>query len=608
MSHLLLRGAARNFLRASSNTTGGLPYRIRAPLAKLQEKKKTSAEPAKAQQPMLGDGEQLEAGTTGPDYMRLALTSRVYDMVSESPMQPASSLSQRFGADIHLKREDMLPAFSYKTRGAYNLLSAVRQRGGGGVVTWSVGSQGRAVACCAQKLGLPLTVVMPARSPVARRKAIEQKGGTVVIHGTTLADARAEAIRLAASSDEMTLLEPHDDPHVVAGQATAGLEIVRQFGAATKSGAHLDAIFTPVGGGSLIAGVAVTVKALSPTTKVIGVEPEDFDVLRQSLNTGHRVSLTEPPHFVDGAAVQCVGPEVFRLCNELVDDVVTVSNDEICAAVRDCFEDTRAMLEPAGAMSVAGMKKYLAARPADAETGAKGTHVAILSDSSNIEFDIFRFIAERAAIGEQKEALFAQFGAIPAQFLRNSLTPHMSLQALFALHAPDESGMFYKMYQAVQPRLVTEFVYRHAPDKVATVFMSIERADELRPISEEVDDVIKGLADVRVKAVDITGNELAKTHARYLAGSRPGVIDGERLIRFEFPETAGALDRFLQGLRDDWFLTLLHYRNHGGQVGKVLAGVRVPAEGQAPFYEMLDALGCTYYDETENRVFTDYMR
>ena len=583
MSHLLLRGAARNFLRASSNTTGGLPYRIRAPLAKLQEKKKTSAEPAKAQQPMLGDGEQLEAGTTGPDYMRLALTSRVYDMVSESPMQPASSLSQRFGADIHLKREDMLPAFSYKTRGAYNLLSAVRQRGGGGVVTWSVGSQGRAVACCAQKLGLPLTVVMPARSPVARRKAIEQKGGTVVTHGTTLADARAEAIRLAASSDEMTLLEPHDDPHVVAGQATAGLEIVRQFGAATKSGAHLDAIFTPVGGGSLIAGVAVTVKALSPTTKVIGVEPEDFDVLRQSLNTGHRVSLTEPPHFVDGAAVQCVGPEVFRLCNELVDDVVTVSNDEICAAVRDCFEDTRAMLEPAGAMSVAGMKKYLAARPADAETGAKGTHVAILSDSSNIEFDIFRFIAERAAIGEQKEALFA-------------------------LHAPDESGMFYKMYQAVQPRLVTEFVYRHAPDKVATVFMSIERADELRPISEEVDDVIKGLADVRVKAVDITGNELAKTHARYLAGSRPGVIDGERLIRFEFPETAGALDRFLQGLRDDWFLTLLHYRNHGGQVGKVLAGVRVPAEGQAPFYEMLDALGCTYYDETENRVFTDYMR
>ena len=576
------------------NRASGLPFRIRVPLAKLKEKKNEA--PQAFRPPALGDGEQLETNAAGPDYLRLALTSRVYDLIEETPLQHARALSHATRACVHLKREDLHPSFSSYLRGAVNKLASLKAQGATHVVAVSVGSRGHAVAYAASELGLRATVVMPVATPSPRRAAIERFGASVVVHGSSLAEAADFAKGVAAGAGttvhvQTLLTPPHDDPLVIAGQATAGYELLRQHGTemakkhspASQLPPQLDAVFVPVGGGSLIAGVAVTVKALSPTTKVIGVEPEDFDVLRQSLNTGHRVSLTEPPHFVDGAAVQCVGPEVFRLCNELVDDVVTVSNDEICAAVRDCFEDTRAMLEPAGAMSVAGMKKYLAARPADAETGAKGTHVAILSDSSNIEFDIFRFIAERAAIGEQKEALFA-------------------------LHAPDESGMFYKMYQAVQPRLVTEFVYRHAPDKVATVFMSIERADELRPISEEVDDVIKGLADVRVKAVDITGNELAKTHARYLAGSRPGVIDGERLIRFEFPETAGALDRFLQGLRDDWFLTLLHYRNHGGQVGKVLAGVRVPAEGQAPFYEMLDALGCTYYDETENRVFTDYMR
>jgi len=526
--------------------------------------------------------------------VRLALTSRVYDMVQETPIQHASGLSHRLQAQVFLKREDLLPSFSFKVRGAYNML-AHRASPGAKFVTYSVGSQGHSMASAAAALGMDATVVMPERTPIKRRQAIERQGAKVIIHGKGLTDAKDEAIRLAEQDGSLTLVQPHEDSYVIAGQATAGLEVVRQIGPAleslegspgsttTKDGSReLDAIFVTAGGSSLLAGIAAVVKAIAPRVKVIGVEAEGADLLHRSLLTGYTLSQSEPDAFVDGASVTQLGAEVFRLCNELVDDVVLVSQDEICAGVRDTFEDTRAMLEPAGAIAVAGLKKYVDNLPAR-ESGSKGNFVVISSDASNIEFDILRFIAERAHIGEQKEKVFA-------------------------LRMPDRSGMFRDMYNAVQPRLVTEFVYRHSPGhNDALVYMAIERA-EYEQRDYDVQGVIDALSPLGVLAKDVTGDEMAKTHARYLGGGRPGELPGERLIRFEFPETPGALAKFLNSLEPKWYLTLLHYRNHGGQVGKVLAGVQVPEDQQEKFLSVVEGLEYTFFDETDNPVFTDFMR
>jgi len=341
------------------------------------------------------------------------------------------------------------------------------------------------------------------------------------------------------------------------------------------------------GGSSLLAGIASVFKSIMPHTKVIGVEASSADLLHRSLLTGHRLSVPEPAHFVDGASVRQLGDEVFRLCNELVDDIVVVSDDEICAAVRDAFEDTRAVLEPAGAVAIAGLKKYVDALPEVASGQSRGNFVAISSDASNIEFDILRFIAERAAIGEQREKLFA-------------------------LRMPDRNGMFFNMYKAVQPRLVTEFVYRHSPNHSdALVYMAMETSEaEAKSKNPEKfsADVVAALSALDVYALDVTGDEMAKTHARHLAGGRPGEMPGERIIRFEFPENAGALHQFLSQLRNDWFVTMLHYRNHGGQVGKVLAGIRVPEGDDAAFTEMLEGLGYIFYDESQNIIYRDFMR
>jgi len=570
--------------------SNGLPYRIRAPLAKLQERKKPYEEQFRP--PALGDGEQLEGSAATPDYLRLALTSRVYDMVQQSPLQYASGLSHRLNASVHIKREDLLPSFSYRIRGAYNVLDALRRDGTTSVVTYSVGSQGHSLAVAAQSLGIAATIVMPERVPAARVLAIERAGGQVKIHGRQLDDARQEAVRMAdESGGSLVMIRPHDDPRAIAGQATVGLEIIRQHGAAIEAagtGAHLDAIFVCTGGSSLIAGVAAAVKQMMPTTKIIGVEPSDHNLLEQSLLSGHQVRLPEPSHFVDGASVQQLGPEVFRICDELVDDIITVSNDEICAAVRDCFEDTRAMLEPAGAVSVAGLKRWLASRrPAQSgsEVQPSGNYVCISSDAANIEFDLLRFVAERASMGEHKERLFA-------------------------LEIPDRAGFFGSVYAAVQPRQVTEFVYRYSPHhENALVYMCVIQADESLSHEEEVAAVQKALEPMGVDATDVTSNEMAKTHARYLAGGRPGTLPGERLIRVEFPELgSGSLASFLSSLRDDWFVTLLHYRNHGGQVGKVLAGIQVPPGSEEDFATVLREHEYTFFDETNNPIYLKYMR
>ena len=566
----------------------GLPYRIRAPLAKLKESKKhMEGEAAAAPAGGLGDGEKLETNETGPDYVGLALRSRVYDMVHETPLQFASGLSAKLNAMVHLKREDLLPSFSYKLRGAYNLLATrTAEDGKNEVITYSVGSQGHSLSIAASALGQKATIVMPERTPLKRQQAIERTGAQVVVAGSTLSDAQAHAEAFAASHPSVRLVEPHDDPLVIAGLATAGLEVIKQIGPALEGHGKLDAIFVVAGGSSLLAGVASVFKSIMPHTKVIGVEAESADLLHRSLISGHRISVPEPAHFVDGAAVRQLGEETFRVCNELVDDIVVVTDDEICAAVRDAFEDTRAVLEPAGALAIAGLKKYVDALPDKPGGASKGNFAAISSDASNIEFDILRFIAERAAIGEQREKLFA-------------------------LRMPDRMGMFRDMYKAVQPRLVTEFVYRHAPHHPdALVYMSIEASEaESKPGNTFSEDVCKALDGLGVYAIDITGDELGKSHAKHLAGGRAGELEfPERIIRFEFPENAGALSKFLEGLRKDWFLTMLHYRNHGGQVGKVLAGVRVPLGEEQAFSEMCEGLGYTYTDESENKIYTDFMR
>jgi len=572
----------------ATRSMSGLPFRIRAPLAKLVERKKQPEATAAAGG--LGDGEKLETNATGPDYVRLALTSRVYDMLSETPLQYASGLSERLGCNVHIKREDLLPSFSFKLRGAYNRLAHL-PADTTEVVTYSVGSQGHAVAVAARALGIPSMVVMPERTPAKRRAAIERSGATVIVAGKTLAESQAEAVALTGAKPQALLLEPHEDPLVIAGQATAALEIIKQIGAALeaqeKCGGQLDAVFVVAGGSSLLAGIAAIMKSVMPNTKVIGVDASSADLLHRSLLTGHTLSVPEPAAFVDGASVRQLGAEVFRLCNELVDDIVVVDHDEICAAVRDAFEDTRAVLEPAGAVAIAGLKKYVDALPEVASGQSRGNFVAISSDASNIEFDILRFIAERAAIGEQREKLFA-------------------------LRMPDRNGMFFNMYKAVQPRLVTEFVYRHSPNHSdALVYMAMETSEaEAKSKNPEKfsADVVAALSALDVYALDVTGDEMAKTHARHLAGGRPGEMPGERIIRFEFPENAGALHQFLSQLRDDWFVTMLHYRNHGGQVGKVLAGIRVPEGDDAAFTEMLEGLGYIFYDESQNIIYRDFMR
>ena len=578
--HALPRAAPQSATRGLC----GLPFRIRAPLQRLMEKKTIQDQAPTAGMGGLGDGEKLETSDSGPDYVRLALTSRVYDMIAETPLQYSDGLSARLGANVHLKREDLLPSFSFKLRGAYNQLAVNNPMG---VVTWSVGSQGHSVAVAARALGIPVTVVMPERAPLKRRLAIERAGARVVIAGKTLADSEAHAEELVATDERLTLVQPHDDPQVIAGQATAALEVIKQIGPAleiTEGGSgRLDAIFVVAGGSSLLAGIAAVMKAVMPGTKVIGVEAESADLLHRSLLSGHRLSVPEPAHFVDGASVRQLGPEVFRLCNELVDDIVVVNDDEICAAVRDAFEDTRAVLEPAGAVAIAGLKKYVDAMPTLAGTASKGNFVAVSSDASNIEFDILRFIAERSTIGDSREKLFA-------------------------MRMPDRTGMFFDMYKAVQPHHVTEFVYRHSPvHDDALVYMSIEQAENVA--GDFSDEVMTNLQPLGVHVRDITADEMGKSHAKNLAGGRPGAIKGERTIRIEFPESgSGALYEFLSSLRKDWYLTMLHYRNQGGQVGKVLAGVRVPDGEDAAFDRLLDSLGCTYYDETNNPIYLEFMR
>ncbi|WP_352426414.1 threonine ammonia-lyase, biosynthetic [Aminomonas paucivorans] len=492
------------------------------------------------------------------DYLERILTSRVYDVAQETPLEEASSLSARVGSRILLKREDLQPVFSFKLRGAYNKMSRLSpEERSRGVVAASAGNHAQGVALAAQVLGCAATIVMPVTTPQIKIDAVTRRGGRVVLHGDSYSDAGAHAKTVVEQTGGV-YVHPYDDPDVIAGQGTIAMEILRQHPG------PLEGIFVPVGGGGLAAGVAAYVKRLRPEIRIIGVEPEDSCAMALSLEKGERVALKDVGLFADGVAVKQVGEETFRLCREYLDEIVLVDTDAICAAIKDVFEDTRSITEPAGALSVAGAKAYL-----EREGLRGGTYVAILS-GANMNFDRLRYVSERSELGERREAVLAAL-------------------------IPERPGSFRTFCSHLGDRSVTEFNYRYGDPDTANIFVGLQIQRR-----EEPAELVRLLKEKGIAALDLSDNETAKLHIRHLVGGHAPAADHERLFRFEFPERPGALMRFLEHLRSDWNISLFHYRNHGADYGRVLAGIQVPEEDDEAFQEFLEHLGYPYVEETDN--------
>jgi threonine dehydratase len=495
------------------------------------------------------------------DYLTRILSARVYDVAIESSLDLAPTLSRRLGNRVLLKREDQQPVFSFKLRGAYNkmvhLTPAERARG---VIAASAGNHAQGVALAAQRLGCAATIVMPVTTPHIKIAAVEARGAAVLLHGDSYSDAYEHALALQARTGA-TFVHPYDDPDVIAGQGTIGMEILRQCQG------PLDAIFVAIGGGGLVAGIAAYVKRVRPEVKVIGVQPVDSDAMARSLAAGRRVKLAHVGLFADGVAVKQVGRETFRLARQYVDDVILVDTDAICAALKDVFEDTRAILEPAGALSVAGVKAWVERhRPKDR------TYVAIAC-GANMNFDRLRFVAERAELGEQREAILA-------------------------VTIPERPGSFREFCALLGKRSVTEFNYRYSDSATAHLFVGLEVASR-----QETKALLAELKRRRIEALDLTDNEMAKLHVRHLVGGHAPAAKNEILYRFEFPERPGALMRFLDSMSAGWNISLFHYRNHGADYGRVLVGMQVPPSDKAAFRSFLDGLGYDYVDESANPAY-----
>ncbi|MCC6610917.1 MAG: threonine ammonia-lyase, biosynthetic [Burkholderiales bacterium] len=495
------------------------------------------------------------------DYLESILTAQVYDVAEETPLEVAPNLSARLGNRLMLKREDMQSVFSFKLRGAYNkmarLAPAALKRG---VIAASAGNHAQGVALAARKLGCRAVIVMPVTTPAIKVNAVKALRAEVVLHGDSYTDAYDEAMRIVRRQ-RLAFVHPYDDPDVIAGQGTVGMEILRQ---ATRP---LHAIFVCVGGGGLISGIAAYVKRLQPKVKVIGVQPTDADAMTRSVRTGRRVILPHVGLFADGVAVKQVGVETLRLAKKLVDDWILVDTDEICAAIKDVFEDTRSILEPAGALGVAGAKAYAAA------TGVRDQVLVAIASGANTNFDRLRFIAERAGVGEQREALFA-------------------------VTIPERPGSFKRFCSVLGGRNITEFNYRIADPREAHVFVGVQIRDR-----EERSRVVKTLERHSLRTMDLSDNELAKLHVRYLVGGHAALADHELLYRFEFPERPGALLKFLEAMRSDWNISLFHYRNDGANFGRVLVGMQVPPSEKAAFRRFLSTLGYPYVQETGNPAY-----
>lgn len=508
-----------------------------------------------------------------PDYLRLILTSRVYEVVEETPLTPATNLSNRLECKVLLKREDLQPVFSFKLRGAYNKMAHLDPKvSWKGVVACSAGNHAQGVAYSARKLKIPATIVMPEGTPSIKHLNVSRLGGSVVLNGADFDAAKEECSRLEKLHG-LTNIPPFDDPYVIAGQGTIGMELLRQTNIQ-----KLEAIFCCVGGGGLIAGIGVYVKRIAPHVKIIGVETYDANAMVQSLAKGQRVVLNDVGLFADGAAVKTVGEETFRLCQEVVDEVIQVTTDETCAAIKDVFEDTRSIVEPAGALAVAGLKKYVASHP----SSNTSRNLVAIASGANMNFDRLRFVAERAALGEKKEALIS-------------------------VSIPERPGSFAELIRAIMPHMCTEFSYRYATDAIANVLIGISLTSPASQRDDELSSLLTRISSAGMTATDLSGSELAKSHIRYLVGGRSGVPH-ERLYMFNFPERPGALEKFLTTLRPRYNISLFQYRNAGSDIGKVLTGIVCPDTELTELESFLRRIGYPWEDCTESEVFRTFLR
>ncbi len=495
------------------------------------------------------------------------LTARVYDVANETPLERAKSLSKRFENEIFLKREDLQPVFSFKLRGAFNCMFLLgddqRKRG---VVAASAGNHAQGVAIAGQKLGIKTTIVMPKITPDIKVKGVESFGGNAILVGNTFDEAYAYAMKLA-DNEGMTFVHPFDNLDVIAGQGTIGMELLRQHPD------PIDIIFVAVGGGGLISGIATYIKFLSPSTKVIGVEHEEASSMTQSIAKGELVELESIGTFADGAAVRKAGENTFKIVQEVVDEMLTVSTDETCAAIKDVFEDTRTLLEPAGALATAGMKKYIA------KHGLTGKQIISITSGANINFDRLRHVAERAELGEKRESILA-------------------------VTIPERTNSFKHFCEAIGDRAITEFNYRYADAQEAQVFTGVKLSNG----DEEKNQLISSLEKQGYKVLDLSENELAKVHLRFMVGGHASGAENEVLYRFRFPERPGALLHFLSNMGGNWNISLFHYRNHGSDFGRVLIGMQVPQNERPKFCQFLEELGYEYFEETDNLAYQSFLR
>ena len=494
-------------------------------------------------------------------YKKRIDEANVYDAAIKTPLQKQVNLSNRFNNNIFLKREDLQPVFSFKVRGAYNKMANLsKDELARGVISCSAGNHAQGVALAAQKLDCKALIVMPSTTPLIKIKAVEGRGAEVVLHGHTYHDAYNHAVEIQ-KKESLTFIHPFDDPDVIAGQGTVAKEIL------ADCPDNIHAIFICVGGGGLIAGIAAYIKAVRPDIKIIGVEAQDADAMTQSLKANRRVMLENVSLFAEGAAVKQVGEENFKLCQEYVDEMIVVSNDEICAAIKDVFEDTRTILETAGALAVAGIKSYIKKNNIKSET-LIGT-----ASGANMNFDRLGFVAERAEIGEERETVFA-------------------------VTIPENPGAFKSFCSLIGSRSITEFNYRFSSHSSAHIFVGISVRD-----FQESKLLIKTLNDAGLEAIDLTHNEVAKLHLRHLVGGHAPEAENEVIYRFEFPERPGALSNFLNNMGENWNISLFHYRNHGADIGRVLVGIQVPPNEKETFQIFLSQVGYPSWDETGNPAY-----
>ncbi len=495
-------------------------------------------------------------------YVKKILTSRVYDVAVETPLQSAGQLSKRLGNQILLKREDLQPVFSFKIRGAYNKLAQLSpEELARGVVTASADNHAQGLALAAREMGIKATIVMPKTTPEIKVEGVRSRGGKVVLHGDSFPEALAYSLKLVDEKG-FVYVHPYDDPHTIAGQGTVAMEILRQHPG------RLDAIFVPVGGGGLIAGIAAYVKYLRPEIKIIGVEPDDSNCLQAAMAAGERVVLPQVGLFADGVAVAQIGQHTFDICRHHVDEVVTVSTDEICAAIKDIYDDTRSITEPAGALGVAGIKKYVELY------GVSGQTLVAIDSGANVNFDRLRHVAERAELGEKREAIIA-------------------------VTIPERPGSFKAFCEAIGKRQITEFNYRKHTSDEAHIFVGVQTHPENDPRAA----LVQQLTEQGFPVTDLTDNELAKLHIRHMVGGHSAGASDEMVLRFEFPERPGALFNFLNKLGGRWNISMFHYRNHGAADGRVVAGLQVPEDERHLVPAALAKIGYPYWDETENPAY-----